>query len=97
MGLTDEMDRAALDVARTMFGKVLDERAMEFIRRNPDTINGLLAIRLTGKVPFPKKDVIQLCRVGIFSADKDGYYVSDIVEDLIDEVIKRIHQEDGHE
>lgn len=82
-----------LRMARMTYGKILDERAISLLERTPTLLHGLLVIRERGAIEFSLGDVRELSRHGLITADHEGFYLSDVVEDILDLYIQELKKE----
>jgi len=86
----DHVDRIMVQQARELMGTILDARALVALEQQPTLLEPLLAMRGHGRMELTKDLVVELVRLGFVTADRDGYYLTDIVEDFLDEVIRRL-------
>jgi predicted AAA+ superfamily ATPase len=88
MNLFDHIDRKALELASGMMRDVLDDRAIDFLVKRPDILNALVGIRQLGKFMLAPREVKQLVVLGVMQVDEQGYFLSEVVEDLIDVILR---------
>ncbi len=94
-GILDVIQRLQIKAAREFMGERMDHRALDFVDRHPGIIGALVGLRVTGTCSLSAAVVRRLCAVGIFAADEDGYYMSPVMEDLIDDVLRAAQQGKG--
>lgn len=92
MNLFDHLDRKALELASNIARDVLDKRALDFLAGRPDILRALVGIRKLSKFALSPREANQLVVFGILQVDEQGYFLSEVVEDLIDLIIKKAEE-----
>ena len=88
MSLFDHIDRKAFELASGMMRDVLDQRALDFLMERKDILRAIITLRKIGKFEISQREAQQLVTLGIMQVDGQGYFLSEVVEDLVDLVIK---------
>jgi len=73
-----------------LYRNELDKRAIEALVSSDAVLIGVMAIRMGGKVELTLNDVQDLVKAGLVTADNDGFYLSDIVENMIDDILEKV-------
>jgi len=81
------IDRRMLQTATEALRPLLDIKALDYLIDNPATMRAVIAMRMNGKLELRLGVVKHLVSIGVFSLDKDGFYLSEVVEDVIDKLL----------
>ena len=81
------LNRQMLKLASDAMRNVLDEIAIKFLWDNLEILQAIIVLRKSGKFKVSERDAQQLVFLGIMQIDEQGYFLSEAVEDLIDEIL----------
>lgn len=84
------LDKKVINLVHKLDPEKFQTRALSFICENPYVMVYLIKMRKLQKLDISSDLVIQLCQLGIFTADKDGFFISEVVEDLIDQICENL-------
>jgi hypothetical protein len=88
--LSEMMEKAGMTILQDLLGKDrLEARAWEALK-DTRLVWALYNIRKTGRVDLPVKTVRQLVALGLAGTDKQGFFLTDTVEDLLDVLEKKL-------
>lgn len=94
MNLFDPLDRKALELAGVLMRETLDKRAVDFLLARTDILKAIVTLRKVGKFEISTREAKQLVVLGIMQIDDQGYFLSEVVEDMIDLIIKKAEEPD---
>ena len=96
MSIFETLGRMQWETFRTVVGEdVLDVRAINFLLQEPDVTAALLTLREVGRCDLDLRMVQHLCKLGVMTADRHGYFLTEAVEDLLDFILKEMEKEDS--
>ena len=78
------LDRLMLQAATEVLRPLLDVQALDYLIEHPNTMFAVITMRNRGKLSLSLSITKKLVEIGVFSVDENGYYLSEVVEDVID-------------
>lgn len=89
----DIAERCLVMAAHDVAGEKFDQRAASVLAVEPEILRSLIGIREHGRVEMSLGTVRMLCVLGLLTADENGYFLPDVVEDALDDLIDRLKKE----
>ncbi len=89
MNFFEHFDKKMMEMASVVTRDVLNQKAVDFLITQPNILRALVVLRQVGKFEISQREADLLVKLGIMQTDDQGYFLSEIIEDLIDTIIDK--------
>jgi hypothetical protein len=94
--LAEIVEKAGMTVLQDFIGKGQLEARARAALQDSQLVWALYTIRKTGKVELPVADVRGLVANGLAGVDDKGFFLTPVVEDLLDRLEKKLEERGVH-